>query len=148
MKNFIDKIINQSNNLIDRNEKKQINLSDKSLEKTLDVNLLYSADLFYNEKFPAIEFTFREKKADLNYFMCKHDRYFGSWDVKGEDLNKVSNIFTRLSSTLKKKYILRDTNRIASEMNKLNFKFNPIEGKVVPEPFEGRDLYKAKVINN
>ena len=33
-------------------------------------------------------------------------------------------------------------------MNKLNFKFNPIEGKVVPEPFEGRDLYKAKVINN
>ena len=106
MKNFIDKIINQGNNLIDRNEEKQINLSDKSLEKTLDVNLLYSADLFYNEKFPAIEFTFREKKADLNYFMCKHDRYFGSWDVKGEDLNKVSNIFTRLSSTLKKNIFL------------------------------------------
>ena len=50
MKNFINKIINQSNNSIDLNEKKKINLSDKSLEKTLDVNLLYSADLFYNEK--------------------------------------------------------------------------------------------------
>ena len=148
MKNFINKIINQSNNSIDLNEKKKINLSDKSLEKSLDVNLLYSADLFYNEKFPAIEFTFREQKADLNYFMCKHDRYFGSWAVKGKDLNKVSDIFTRLSSTLKKKYILRDPNRVAAEMNKLNFKFNPVEGKVIPEAFDGRELYKTKVINN
>jgi len=146
MKNFIDSLFNKKSNLDKRNNDKQVELTKTN---PLDTKLLYFADLFYNEKFPTIEFTFRERQQDLNYFMGKEDQYFGSWIFRGDDLNKIQEIFTKISPS--PEYTLRDTNRVAAEMNKLNFEFRPIEGEVVAEPFktrDGRDLHKAKIINN
>jgi len=150
MKNFIDSLFNKKSNL-DKHLDKRNNDKQVELTKTnpLDTKLLYFADLFYNEKFPTIEFTFRERQQGLNYFMSKEDQYFGSWIVRGDDLNKIQEIFTKISPS--PEYTLRDTNRVAAEMNKMNFEFRPIEGEVVAEPFktkDGRDLHKAKIINN
>ena len=146
MKNFIDSLFNKKSNLDKRNSDKQVELTKTN---PLDTKLLYFADLFYNEKFPTIEFTFRELQQEVNYFMGKEDQYFGSWIVGGDDLNKIQEIFNKISPS--GEYTLRDTNRIAVEMNKMEFEFRPIEGEVVAEPFktkDGKHLYKAKVINN
>ena len=146
MKNFIGSLFNKKSNLDARNNDKQVELTKTN---PLDTKLLYFADLFYNEKFPTIEFTFRELQQEVNYFMGKEDQYFGSWIVGGDDLNKIQEIFNKISPS--GEYTLRDTNRIAVEMNKMEFEFRPIEGEVVAEPFKtknGKHLYKAKVINN
>jgi hypothetical protein len=144
MKNLIDSLFNKKSNLDRQNRDKQL----ESINP-LDTKLLYFADLFYNEKFPTIEFTFREVKQEVDYFMGKEDQYFGSWVVGGDDLKKIQEIFIKISPS--GEYTLRDTHRIAAEMNKMDFEFRPIEGEVVAEPFktkDGKHLYKAKVINS
>ena len=61
MKNFIDSLFNKKSNL-DKHLDKRNNDKQVELTKTnpLDTKLLYFADLFYNEKFPTIEFTFSQ----------------------------------------------------------------------------------------
>ena len=105
MKNLIDSLFNKKSNLDRQNR-------DKRLESInpLDTKLLYFADLFYNEKFPTIEFTFRELKQEVDYFMEKEDQYFGSWVVGGDDLKKIQEIFIKISPS--GEYTLRDTHRI------------------------------------
>ena len=162
MKKFIDSILKNKKSLNQRFDEKEMELINAESPKNFDdlrnttnnpleKNSLYFADLFYNEKYPTIEFSFRKKDCDISYFIAKEDQYFGSWVIRGDDFMKVSEIFSRISPPIDHNLILRDTNRVANEMNKLNFKYEPLKGQVIPVPFknnDGKNLYKAKHINN